>query len=174
MRIFMYVFDTGTKERDYSLSIGMYKVRRVRSSFPYLCLTAWRRAVGAQGAVLGNRLLLVPKCTGKRRRRRCKEGGCVCSVQPSHSRREGGSPGPRCRRGQLPALPGTASRDTRAGVAGKLSCHRRRASALISWSGVDIWIDFQSPLVQGRRISHPMPSSRSIPSPGHWGFCRSV
>lgn len=172
MCISVYLSDAGMKERGYSLSLGMYKVRSGRGSFTYLCLMPSRRAVGAQSAVLGNRLLLLPKCTGKRRTW-CKKR-VVCSVQPSHSRQGGGLLGPWCRCRQLPPLPGTVSSGTRAGVVRKLSCHRWRASALISWSGVDIWIDFQSPLVQGRWISRPMPSSRSIPSPGHQGFCRSI
>lgn len=47
----MYIPDRGVKETDYSLSIGMCKVRRGRGSFACPCLTASRRAGGAQGAV---------------------------------------------------------------------------------------------------------------------------
>ena len=38
MHICVYLSDTRMKERDCSLSIGMYKARRVRASFTYLCL----------------------------------------------------------------------------------------------------------------------------------------
>lgn len=119
MRICVYLFGTGMKETDFSLSVGMYKVRRVRGSFTYRCLKKQRRAV------------VLPKRRGKRRRG-WKEDGCVRSVPPSHSQQGGGWRGPPCPCKQLPPLPGAASGGTRAGAARTLSCHQWRASALIS------------------------------------------